>query len=408
MTQDILVVEDSATFRAFLVKQLQRANYNVVAVATYAEASLLLEQRSDFFCAVLDYCLPDATNGEVIDLALQCKQRVIVLTASFHPQNREYFITQGVLDYLTKDNNNAVSDLLVLIERLAKNRHHHALIVDDSQMVRNHLSELLNHQYIKVTAVENGQLALDELQTSADISFIVTDHAMPVMDGVEMIREIRKTSDRNSLPILGLSGSEDKMMTAKFLKAGANDFLYKPFNQEELYCRVHSLLSIKEANDELYRLANQDELTGLWNRRYFFSYATAIEDLSQANLAIIDIDDFKLINDNYGHEAGDFVIKTVARVLSLHFPNAIVSRFGGEEFSILYVGEPEHFFATLDKMRHRIAEMFIPYETHQLNITISLGATSAPSSIDNALRIADKYLYTSKAAGKNQLIVDGD
>ncbi|MGR5542072.1 diguanylate cyclase, partial [Vibrio campbellii] len=108
----------------------------------------------------------------------------------------------------------------------------------------------------------------------------------------------------SQLAILGLSGSDDRTMTAQFLKAGANDFLYKPFNQEELFCRIHHLLEMKEAHLEMYRLANQDALTGLWNRRYLFNQSCP-SSCSARSVAMLDIDFFKKVNDNYGHDAGD-------------------------------------------------------------------------------------------------------
>ncbi|MDF5058909.1 diguanylate cyclase, partial [Vibrio parahaemolyticus] len=174
-------------------------------------------------------------------------------------------------------------------------------------------------------------------EQNPDITLVLTDHDMPVKDGITMVRELRRKWDKNQLAILGLSGSNSKTMTARFLKAGANDFLYKPFNQEEFFCRIHQLLDIKDATSELFKMANQDALTGLWNRRFLFEQPHV--ENAQRNIAMLDIDFFKQVNDTYGHEGGDAVLVMIANILKIYFPNDIVARLGGEEFCIQASGD---------------------------------------------------------------------
>jgi diguanylate cyclase (GGDEF)-like protein len=400
----VLVVEDSLTFRNYLTHQLTQNGYQVVATTTLAESEQLLKNDQNFLCAVLDYCLPDSTEGEIIELAIHHHQRVIVLTATFRQDAREQMLKRGILDYIPKDSASSVNDLLLMIGRLANNRQHHALIVDDSDLVRNHLKQLLEHQYIKTSEAKDGLEALDILSHNPDISFVIADHDMPHKDGISLTREIRQINDRHTLPILGLSGSEDRTMTARFIKAGANDFLYKPFNQEELYCRIHSLLGIKEATDKLHKMANQDYLTGLWNRRYFFAHNS--DEGTDNNIAMIDIDLFKNINDTYGHDAGDLVIKTIAHALVIHFDHNSVARFGGEEFCILHSGSYTNFVNTLEKMRSRIEKMVIPYHGDNIQITVSIGATQSRLKLDDQIKVADDLLYQAKSSGRNRLAHD--
>ncbi len=401
MPSKILVVEDSYAFRNFLTRNLTQHGCDVHIAETYAQAKVMLEQNNDYLCTVLDYCLPDAQDGEVVDLALKAKQRVIVVTATYRQSARDHFIEQGVLDYIIKDSDAAINDLLSMITRLEKNGAHHALVVDDSEFIRKSLSQVLSHQYIRTTIACDGNEALEKLAQHPDITFAITDHSMPNLDGLSLVRQIRRKQDRNALPILGLSGSEDRTLTSQFLKAGANDFLYIPFNQEELNCRIHYILGMIEANEALYRLANQDELTGLWNRRYLFNQAKGLSD--DVCVSMIDIDHFKKVNDNYGHDCGDLVIKTIAKILAFHFDDACVARMGGEEFCILYQGDYNQFVATLEKMRLRIETMTIPYYQHTLQVTISLGATNQSGNLEEKLLIADDYLYEAKQQGRNQL-----
>ncbi|MBA5763325.1 diguanylate cyclase [Vibrio sp. 404] len=402
MNRKILVVEDSLTFRNYLEQLLTQVGYQVFAAKNIAEANAVLLNEPDLLCCVLDYCLPDGQDGEVIELALTHNHKVIVLTALFNPELRENMLAKGVVDYLLKDSTASVSYILPLVQRLEKNQQHKCLVVDDSQMVRNHVVQLLEHQYISTTQAEHGSEALAQLESDPNITFVITDHDMPEKDGVSMIRDIRQTRDRNQLPILGLSATDDATLTAQFLKAGANDFLNKPFNPEEFYCRVHQILDMKEATNELYRMANQDALTGLWNRRYLFNQAC--EGCSERNIAMLDIDHFKQVNDNYGHDGGDTALVTVAKILSLYFPNDIVARFGGEEFCIQACGEFESFTRRLDKLRQRIEKTTITHNHTAIKLTISIGVATVQSSLDQQIKLADDRLYQAKEAGRNRVI----
>ena len=244
MLNRILVVEDSRAFRNYLNSQLKQIGFEVVLAESLEAANKIISQDTDFLCAVLDYCLPDGPDGEIIDLVLSHKIRAIVLTAQFNDNIREHVIAKGVLDYITKDSSASVSYLIPLLKRLMANHTHKALVVDDSITVRNHVVYLLEHQYIDTLQANDGQQAIDILAENPDITMIITDHDMPKKDGITMTREIRNQYDRNHLAILGLSGNNDRTMTARFLKAGANDFLYKTFNQEEFYCRVQHHLCL--------------------------------------------------------------------------------------------------------------------------------------------------------------------
>lgn len=406
MSHKILVVEDSRAFRNYLFNQLSQLGYEVICAESLAETQAILSQDHRFFCTVLDYCLPDAQDGEVIDLVLSTKQKVVVLTATFNEKVRERCIAKGVLDYILKDSMSSVSYLIPMMKRLLNNQNHHALVVDDSQTVRRYVSQLLEHQYIRTTTAVDGLDAQKKLQQHKDISIIITDHDMPHQDGIEMIREIRQSISKNELAILGVSSSDDKTMTARFLKAGANDFLNKPFNQEEFYCRVHQLLDIKEANTELFRLANQDALTGLWNRRYFFNQRQE-QQADNCHVAMMDIDHFKKVNDTWGHDGGDKVLTSIAHILNLYFSDSIVARFGGEEFCIQYCGEFAQFIQRLENLRQRIEKTSISFLDSSIRVTMSIGvAQSDTSDINQLLTLADSRLYLAKNRGRNQLISD--
>ncbi|TMX64980.1 diguanylate cyclase [Vibrio rotiferianus] len=402
MSKRILVVEDSRAYRNYLQQILTKAGYEVLAAESYDEAKSTLASQPELLCAVLDYCLPDAQDGEIIDLLLSHNQKVIVLTAMFQEDIREQMLAKGVLDYILKDSMASVSYLLPLIKRLTNNQQHKCLVVDDSMTVRHHVVQLLEHQYIQTLQAENGQQAIELIEQNPDITFILTDHDMPIKDGITMIRELRQNFDKNQLAILGISGSDDHTMTARFLKAGANDFLYKPFNQEEFFCRVHQILDMKEATTELFRMANQDALTGLWNRRFLFGQAC--DGCEKRNIAMLDIDFFKKVNDNYGHDGGDAALVMVANILKIYFPDDVIARFGGEEFCIQVCGSYEDFVTRLEQMRQRVEKTPIPYQDKNIQVTISVGVASVEGDLDQQIKVADDRLYQAKGNGRNQTI----
>lgn len=402
MNKKILVVEDSLTFRNYLEQLLTPAGYQVLCAENLAQAEAILAIEPEFLCCILDYCLPDAPDGEVIELALAYQHKVIVLTALINPELREKMLVKGVVDYLIKDSTASVAYLLPLVQRLEKNQHHRCLVVDDSQTVRNHVVQLLDRQYISSVQAENGEQALTALHQDPQITFVITDHDMPEKDGVTMVREIRQTWNKNQLAVLGLSASEDPTLTALFLKAGANDFLNKPFHPEEFYCRVHQILDMKETSNKLYRMANQDALTGLWNRRYLFNQAC--NGCQERNIAMLDIDHFKQVNDNYGHDGGDSALVTVAKILQLYFPQDIVARFGGEEFCIQTCSDFASFAEQLEKLRQRVEQTTIYHNDQEIKLTISIGVASAQTTLDEQIKLADDRLYHAKESGRNLVV----
>lgn len=402
MAERVLVVEDSRAYQHYLADQLGRIDIEMILAKTLAEARQILSEDTNFLCAVLDYCLPDGMNGEVIDLVLSHQLRVIVITATFDEQRRQAVLDKGVLDYILKENMASVSYLLPLLNRLKGNKQHKALVVDDSLSVRSHLVQLLEHQFIETISAQDGEEAITLFEQNPDISLIIADHHMPNKDGITMTAELRRHYDRSQLVILGLSSTDSDSITARFLKAGANDYLKKPFNHEEFYCRINNLLDMKDSSDELFRLANQDALTGLWNRRYLFENADS--DHEQCNVAMMDVDFFKKVNDHYGHDGGDQALIMISKILSIYFPDELVARVGGEEFCVVHYGDYDEFVQRLEHMRARVEKTPVPYCGDEISLTISIGATKARRNIDTMISRADERLYQAKNQGRNQVV----
>jgi len=285
-----------------------------------AEARTLLAAGSGYLAALCDLNLPDAEHGEVIDLVVRAGIPAIALTAVFGDELRESILKKGVVDYVLKDSINAYGYVCDLIGRLSRNRAIEVLVVDDSLSIRALLKQSLEMYGLRVHIARDGEEGLAVLHAHPGIRVMLVDYYMPGMDGFQLTIEARKTHGKDRLAIIGLSGSDDPMFSARFLKNGANDFIHKPFHYEEAICRVNQNLDVLELIEVAQNAANRDFLTGLYNRRYFFHEGRDRFEAARAAgqpvaTAMLDIDHFKQVNDQHGHDCGDLALKAVAQLL---------------------------------------------------------------------------------------------
>ena len=413
MSEKILVVEDNKTLAKLISKKIQHALETEVDVAySLAEAKLFLA-RYKYFITLLDINLPDAPNGEVVDYALTKQNRVIVLSANIDKEFRKKMLQKSIIDYVNKGGTDDINYIIQSIDRLRKNRKHKVLVVDDSMVFRKQMQNMLENLFFEVITVAHGEEALGMLQVKPDISLVLTDYNMPVMDGLELTYEIRKTYSKDELCILALSGNNDDEVSALFLKHGANDYIKKPFSKEEFSCRVNNSIEALENIQTIMNYANRDYLTGLYNRRYFYStMGEYLEDVKlsgeQFAVAMIDIDHFKKVNDTYGHDIGDKVIITLADILrSSTSPRDIVSRFGGEEFCIVLKNINRYSAEDILKRIHTEVANYSLQIDHEkvITFTISIGGVlyQEGESLDDAINEADMLLYKAKKEGRNRL-----
>ena len=246
MEDRILIVEDNKTLAKLISKKISDAMNLYVDVAyTLQEAKLFL-QKYNYFTTLLDINLPDAPNGEVVDYALQKNQHVIVLSGNIDKKFRAEMLKKNIIGYVNKSGVEDINYIIQEIKKLQRNMAITILVVDDSLIIRKKIQKFLENMYYKVIAVAHGEEALSMLQTHDDISLVITDYKMPIMDGIELTKEIRKMYSKNILSIIALSSSEDNTTIALFLKLGANDYIKKPFSKEEFSCRINNTVESLE------------------------------------------------------------------------------------------------------------------------------------------------------------------
>lgn len=411
--EKILIVEDNKALSKLITKKmLSSLNFDVITAYTLEEAKRYLDQKEKIFVALLDLNLPDAPNGEVVDIMKAYKIPSIVLTGSMDEQIREEILKKDVIDYVFKGNIDDVNYIFSLIERLYKNRGIKVLVVDDSIVTRATIKALLQQQMFTVLVAAHGEEALVFLEDNPDIKLVLTDFHMPVINGVELTKEIRKTKNKNELSIIAMTASNTELISAKFLKIGANDFITKPFTKEELNCRIHNALDALEHIEKITYMAHNDFLTGIANRRFFFEQMDRYMNAKRTSqemfaLALVDIDDFKKINDRFGHDGGDDVICALATWLKESVKEGIVARFGGEEFCVVVQNcDPKKSLEFFLKLKAFIAAQVLHVNASSVKITVSMGvALSESQTIDEMLKQADAALYQAKKNGKNRVEV---
>lgn len=249
----ILLAEDSNVFTQMIGARLKELlGLTVEVCRNFEDLQECYEHSSEqVTLAISNINLPGAENGEALEYLVDLSIPTIVFTSTFHEDTREKLITKEVVDYILKDNLFAVDMLTESVCRFLTNHRHHVLIVDDSPTARALLSSRLKRYNFRVSLADSGAKALDILRNNPDIGLVVTDYNMPDIDGFELTRRIRTMRGSHELRIIGVSSSTNRLLSARFLKAGGNDFMLRPFIEEEFYCRVNqnldTLVQIKTA-----------------------------------------------------------------------------------------------------------------------------------------------------------------
>ena len=414
----ILVVEDSDMVMKILRHLMSTAlpHDEAFYAGSLAQAQALYEEHNgEFFAALVDLHLPDAPNGEVVDFTLAKKIPTIVLTGNYDEEHREHLFSKGIVDYVTKEGRYAYSQAITLIQRLEKNQFIKVLVVDDSEMARNHVADLLRSHLFQVLEAVDGADAVKVLLDNPDIKLLITDYNMPRMDGFELVKNLRYKYDKTDLVIIGVSSESSEALSAKFIKQGANDFLRKPFHPEEFYCRVLANIESLELIEQIKFNTQRDYLTGLFHRPYFFNaaaelYRNAREKNSPLAFAIINIDRFGAVNQKYGNAWGDIALKQIAERLNSMLGRFLLARVGSDDFYVLMPGlDNDKAVSYVSKVKQLLAAEDIEIAGEAKHFYFSAGVTNLMhDSFDQQVAQAIKYMYRAKDSGGQMIVDDTD
>ena len=298
------------------------------------------------------------------------------------------------------------------------------LVAEDHPATRRLLEKILTKAGYAVTGARNGREALEQFQ-STFYPIVLVDWIMPEMDGLKLCESLRTCSNPGYVYIIFLTARDSKDDVVQALETGADDYVTKPFNQNELLARIRTGMrvlalerSLKTAYEEIKTLSLIDPLTGVYNRGYLNDHL--IQEIKRSlryghpfHIVLCDIDHFKQVNDRYGHQAGDEVLKIFAKGVKDSIRQKIdwVARYGGEEFvMVLPETDAPGAFAVAERLRKTVAQKRYRIQGNMIRITASWGISGFgpdPScgsiTADTLLNEADRCLLTAKREGRHRV-----
>ena len=274
------------------------------------------------------------------------------------------------------------------------------LVVDDEESVREPVVAMLEHLGFKADSAVSSEEAL-EMLTQKPYTFLLTDIRMPGIDGLELIKRTKRSHPE--ICVIAMTGYSREFNYVEVINTGATDFVNKPFVIEELEAKIKRAIIERNIRQELQRLSITDSLTGLFNQRHF--YARLNDEIARAkrqkhNLALIllDLDDFKQYNDNFGHLAGDEILQNVGKVINNNVRQGVDSgfRYGGDEFAVVLIDADE---VVAEMMASRIEKGI----EEECGITASTGSVIFTDNLTAEMLVekADRRLYGSKDQRNN-------
>jgi two-component system cell cycle response regulator len=455
MTARVLVVDDIAPNVKLLEARLTAEYFDVVTASSGPEA-LAISAQSPCDIVLLDVMMPGMDGFEVCRrLKSNPKTHhvpVVMVTALDQPTDRVRGLEAGADDFLTKP----VSDLalitrvrsLVRLKQLTDELRLRAtttaelglgagdttlaeiqgwdgriLLVDDRRSSYERAAPMFRGVH-HVDVETKPQEALFRA-AEGDYDLLIVSLGLAEFDALRLCSQVRSIERIRNLPMLVIADQEDNARVLRGLDMGVNDYLVRPIDKNELLARVATQIKRKRFGDRLRQTVQQsiawavtDGLTGLYNRRYMEGHLSTLTEESKSrgrelSLLILDIDFFKSINDTYGHDAGDDVLREFGRRLRKAVRGIdLVSRFGGEEFVVVM---PETdmgtAFAVAERIRERIAALPFPIagRTREVPVTISIGIAQlmgADDTSDSLLKRADRALYAAKRDGRNRVVAE--
>jgi diguanylate cyclase (GGDEF)-like protein len=409
----LLVVEDNKAIASVIEHIGGSLGYRVIIAYSLGELKSLLVSHNDFFLATVDYSLPDALDGQAITLVLERAIPCIVMTGKMNNAIHQKLLNFPIVDYLTKENSQAYHYLLRVLHGQLENHEIGVLVVDDSPSVRSYVCSLLARRNFTLFDAPDGTRALEALTMHPEIKLIITDQEMPGMSGIELVQAVRKQFKDRELVIIGYSGLDKPYQSARFIKSGADDYLKKPFCPEEFYCRVFKNIEKLQYIEEIKMAADIDYLTSLSNRRHFIEQLNEeLDNFSTDTLSyllvFVHIDDFKGINESFGHSGGDKALAKLADQLKKRVTTSYLARFSGAEFcSVISSKSLTENRSLLEEFKKEVSLLTLDYKDRELRFTVTVGGAEMgdKTTVKRWLTQADAAYQEALTKGGGGLVI---
>ncbi|HEB9428891.1 TPA: diguanylate cyclase [Campylobacter coli] len=412
MNKKILLIDDNKMLGKLLAKKIQTTlNCEVDIVFSLAETKALPDD--EYFLTFADLCLPDAPNGEVVDYVLTKNWPVIVLTASNDKATKDKFMDKDILDYIFKESDTCIDqiiDSIVKLERYAKTK---VILALSKLPERNEIKKILTQRKFNVLAAAHGEEAMSYLNDNNDVKLIIADANMPVISGSELLSEVRTRFGDHDLGVIIL-GDKDDALESSLLINGANEYLIKPLNKESFNCRLDRCLNYMANMQFLSIYNNLDPISGVKNSNALLNcvedYLNEISGKEEEfAFAFLDIDNLRNLNEEYGYEVGDKIVKICADEASNEVKGRdIVGRYSPEKICIVLKNvSQERAIKILSRIRVNIKKVGILVNLDEVFFTASIGVVFAKSGDQFEILInkASEALSQAKANGKDRVEV---
>jgi len=409
----IFLVEDDTDLSSEIASQLVYYGYQTKSFATLRELRLALEETEPVMI-IMDIQLPDGNGCNTmadIQKGRKTPLPVLFMSKDGDLQSRLKSVKVGGEGFFHKPI--SITELIDSLDNILNvhdDEAYRILIVEDSESLLNHFSLVLEHAGMKTAKVSEPLKVMEPLEDFRP-DLILMDLYMPGCTGIELAKVIRQQHTYISIPIVFLSGETDIGKQLAALNFGGDDFLTKPIESEHL---VQSVTSRAKRSRILRGQMIRDGLTGLYNHsstkeQLVFEVERAKRNKTLLAFAMLDIDKFKMVNDNYGHPTGDKVIKSLARLLKQRLRKTdIVGRYGGEEFAVIMPDtDALNAERILNELRIVFSKIQHQYQDVLFNKTFSCGIAIFPenNSGSDLNNMADEALYLAKNSGRNQVVV---
>lgn len=454
MTARVLIVDDIPTNVRLLEARLT-AEYFEVLTATSGQQALEICETNEVDIVLLDVMMP-VMDGFEVCRRLKSNPKthhvpVLMITALDQPSDRVKGLEAGADDFLTKPVDDtqlmarvkslsrlksltdelraramtgqqiAIEDALRAMDTISASGGN-VLIIDNDRRHAERVQSYLSEEH-KVDILLEPADAVFQV-TGASYELVLISMALGDFDPLRVASQVRTIDHSRNMPIILMADEGDKARVVRALDLGINDFISRPIERNELKARVRTqirrhryAMELRESVNHSIAMAVTDDLTGLYNRRYFDRHLNVLLGKAQSqdkNLAvmILDIDHFKSVNDTYGHDAGDVVLKEFSARVKRNIRGVdLACRFGGEEFVVI-MPDTDVTSAELiaERVRQAIAEKSFDINGQRpLSVTVSAGVSfneNAADTPESLIKRADLALYRAKREGRNRVILD--
>ena len=421
-----LVVEDSRIYQQLMQAVFDDLNVTAKFEET-GEGCLNAIQQDDYQLIFLDLHLPDIDGIEICRRLREMEQYhylpIILLTEEDDEELLKQAFNIGITEVLRKSSFEELHESIRhFVEGLNSRVSGRVLYIEDSPTTAQLTLHTLNNMGLETSHFVSAEQAF-EVFGQEDFDVIITDIVVEgAMSGIGLVRAVRALhNDKGKIPILAVSGMDDAARRVEILRHGANDFVSKPIIEEEFHARVSNLITSKQLFDQvrhqqqlLRELATTDQLTKLYNRHYLNDAAAqaisnAVRHKQPLSLFVMDLDHFKNINDEYGHDRGDDVLSDVGGLLkAVSRDGDIAARFGGEEFVLVLT------HCTLEDAQNKAEAFRLELEKLKpggLLVTASIGVATLDITQENTMDLkalfkqADQAVYIAKENGRNCVVL---